>query len=317
MKILTLIGGVWLMASVLNGSEGGCLISHGSEASFEAIFEKTKERLEGARELSISREEALWMLEQTREFDSGRYILVNKGINGYWTAYWALHVLEKESIANPLEEWIVRRAPLELAVQERFKIFKREVEKRMVSGMTLASVPCGLMDDLLLADRGNAQGVKLLGIDLDEESLALARENARMRGVEADCDFLKRDAWDLGLEGECDLITSSGLNVYEPDNERVKDLYRNFYRALRPGGILVISFFTPPPALDKNSPWRDYDAEDLRKQRGLFVDVWQVNWQVFRTEAQMREHLESAGFRVLEVIYDRQAMFPTVVAQRD
>ena len=42
----------------------------------------------------------------------------------------------------------------------------------------------------------------------------------------------------------------------------------------------------------------------------------QIGWQKFRTESQTREQLKEAGFRVLEVIYDSQGMFPTVIAAK-
>lgn len=317
-KLGILILGGYLMGNlggVLAGTEEGCLISHQSEETFEEIFEKTKKRLQESDELTVPREQALWMLDQVSQFDLGRFILQNKGINGYWTAYAILHGLEKD-LSNPLENWVIRRSPIFLATQERFKIFQKQIEMRISSGMALASIPCGVMDDLLLADRRGTSDIKFYGIDLDEESLALARENAYLRGVEKDCQFLKRNAWNLGIDAEYDLIASNGLNVYEPDAARVKELYRNFYQALRPEGILITSFWTYPPALDENSPWKNYNLDDLKKQRALFVDVLQVKWQFFRTESEMRQHLESTGFEVLEVIYDHQAMFPTIVAKR-
>jgi len=30
----------------------------------------------------------------------------------------------------------------------------------------------------------------------------------------------------------------------------------------------------------------------------------------------MRNHLEQVGFKILEVIYDKQGMFPTIIAQK-
>ncbi|CEO17193.1 hypothetical protein RMONA_04035 [Rickettsia monacensis] len=36
----------------------------------------------------------------------------------------------------------------------------------------------------------------------------------------------------------------------------------------------------------------------------------------FRTEAETRKQLEKAGFQILEIIYDSQGIFPTVVARK-
>ena len=128
--------------------------------------------------------------------------------------------------------------------------------------------------------------------------------------------FYNRDAWNLGVEGEYDLLTSNGLNIYEPDDQKVTALYRQFHKALRPGGTLVTSFLTPPPMIFPESTWRNFNPGDLKKQKAIFSDILQVQWQAFRTEAQTRAQLEEAGFKIREVIYDTQGMFPTVIAER-
>lgn len=43
------------------------------------------------------------------------------------------------------------------------------------------------------------------------------------------------------------LIASNGLNIYEPEDDRVIQLYRGFHDALKPGGVLITSALTPPP----------------------------------------------------------------------
>ena len=64
------------------------------------------------------------------------------------------------------------------------------------------------------------------------------------------------------------------------------------------------------------STWRNFNPGDLKKQKAIFSDILQVQWQAFRTEAQTRAQLEEAGFKIREVIYDTQGMFPTVIAER-
>src|SRR5260364_147160 len=49
----------------------------------------------------------------------------------------------------------------------------------------------------LLLDYSDLKDIQLTGIDIDAESLNLARENAHRMGVQADVQFLKQDAWQL------------------------------------------------------------------------------------------------------------------------
>ena len=116
-----------------------------------------------------------------------------------------------------------------------------------------------------------------------------------------------------GLNGY-DIITSNGLNIYQPNDEKVIDLYKKFYQALKPGGILITSFLTPPPSISTESTWKNFDLSDALKQKVLFSDIIQVNWQTFRTEAQTRLQLAKAGFKTIEFINDSCSIFPTVTA---
>ena len=95
------------------------------------------------------------------------------------------------------------------------------------------------------------------------------------------------------------------------------ELYKNFYNALKPGGTLITSFLTPPPAISYNSPWKNYDPEALIKQKAIFGDVIGSKWQNFRTEEETRSQLEKADFKVVDVIYDHQQMFPTIIATKE
>jgi ubiquinone/menaquinone biosynthesis C-methylase UbiE len=286
------------------------LITHGT-----STIKNHRQRLQNAESLTLSLEEELALLQQLSEFDFGRFLLENRGISGYWTAYMILHGPQKQ-LDHPLEKWILTKAPILLATQERFQIFQKHMQKYVRSDMKIAAVPCGLMDSLLLLDYSGTQNVQLIGIDLDKESLQLAQINAKKQAKEKMVSFLNEDAWHLSTQNEYDMMTSNGLNFYEADDQKVTALYGQFYKALKRKGILVTSFLTPSPTLSSESTWRDFDPEDQKKQIALFKDIIQVRFQVYRTEAQTCKQLESIGFKVLDVIYDRQGMFPTIIAQK-
>jgi SAM-dependent methyltransferase len=253
-----------------------------------------------------------------QEFELGRFLIANRGLNGYWTSYVLLHpdrgretrLSSDGSPLTELESWILDRCPIFLATQERFRIFRELTQPCIVSGLKAASVPSGLMDDLLTLDYSRASNVTLTAVDLDSASLEKADENHRRIGAPVNFERECRDAWDLGASDRWDLVTSNGLNIYVEDDERCVELYRSVASSLRSGGIFIVSFITPPEA------WQPYSAADLEKQRLLFRDVLDVKWQCVRDEEQTRRQLEAAGFEIATIQYDRQRMFPAVVARR-
>lgn len=299
------------VANAFNDEE--TLITHNGKKVFS--IEDTKERLKSAASLTLPLEEELALLDQLAQFPLGQFLLKNKGLNGEMTAYIILHG-PKDSPKNSLEEWMLHKCPVVKATQERFQIFRDQLQRSLKDGMTLASLPCGLMDDLLGLDYSSVRNIKLVGIDLDGQSLKLAEENARNKTGNFMISFFKRDAWHLNVVEEYDLITSNGLNIYEPDDQKVVELYGQFYKALKPGGLLITSFLTPPPPLSQESPWKNFNPGDVLKQKALFGDIIEASWQSFRTESQTRQQLEGVGFKVTDIIYDTQHMFPTVVARK-
>jgi SAM-dependent methyltransferase len=176
--------------------------------------------------------------------------------------------------------------------------------------MKLASLPSGLMDDLLTLDYAHLSGVELTAVDLDATSLREAYENFTRLKPCAAFSAKQCDAWQLGIVEEWDLVTSNGLNIYETDDARCTELYSSVANALKPGGIFVTSFI--PPA----EQWEPYDRADLERQKFLFTAAVKVRWSCQRDEAKTEAQLAAAGFRVLEILPDKQRMFPTVVAAK-
>ncbi|UNM05672.1 MAG: class I SAM-dependent methyltransferase [Holosporaceae bacterium] len=117
--------------------------------------------------------------------------------------------------------------------------------------------------------------------------------------------FVQQDAWTMEEEEIYDVIASNGLNIYV-DDEQAQALYAQFLKALKPRGVLVTSFLTPPPMLDAQSPWKmdQLDMAALAKQRALMQDVIDAQWIHFRTEQVMYKHLVDAGVMDVKVIYD-------------
>lgn len=299
------------------------LISHEdqSDRSYEQAAEAAKVRLRAGGDLpGATVEQQLAVVDQLASFELGRFLLVNRGLDAYWTHRLVTYVpgTLKRGEVSDLEYQVFEQMPAVLATRERFGIFRREVQAMLKPGIALASVPGGLMGDLLLLDHTACPDATLLGVDLDQRALDGARALATERGLAQQLTLRHADAWEMDLNGAADVLTSNGLNIYEPDDERVTALYRKFFDALKPGGRLVTSFLTPPPMLSPESPW-DMSAVTpalLGLQHLLFVKIIEAKWSAFRTEAQTRAQLEAAGFTEMTFIDDRARMFPTVVARK-
>ncbi|MFC3394659.1 class I SAM-dependent methyltransferase [Brenneria rubrifaciens] len=261
-------------------------------------------------------EQQLAILEELTTFDLGRFLLKHRVLNAYWTHYLVTYRSEDTQLSGQLETLLLEQLPSVLATRERFGIFQQQLQKLMSTGIVMASVPCGFMEDLLLLDYTHHQDVALIGVDRDPLALKGALQLAKYQGLEKRLSLHCHDAWLLDLGKRVDVITSNGLNIYEPDDDRVTALYRAFFNGLKPGGTLVSSFMTPPPQLTADSPWTDAAPDMLALQHLLFTRILDAKWTAFRTYSQTQTQLEKVGFSDIQFINDRMRMFPTVVARK-
>ncbi|MEH2922821.1 methyltransferase domain-containing protein [Samsonia erythrinae] len=259
-------------------------------------------------------EEQLAILDDFSELALGQFLLKHRGLNARWTHDVITH--QPRPYVNPLEEIIYTQLPNVLATRERFGIFQRLLQERLRPNAIMVSVPCGVMADLLTLKYTRHRDVALIGIDLDKDALAAAGDLARQQGLEKQLSLVLSDAWSMNLERKADVITSNGLNVYEQDDDKVTELYRVFHSNLKPGGTLITSFMTPPPALSQNSPWTNTDPKLLSLQYVLFSRIIGATWTAFRTHKQTQRQLEQAGFEDIQFTDDHMRMFPTVIARR-
>ena len=322
--LVSIFGALMMPIEVIGGDHPA---SHGAGAD-EFDLEKRQEELKAMDDSAfygMTKDEALNHLEELHGSELGRFLLENRGLDGQWTAYLIKDGLEK-SASNATETWLLNKAPAVLATRERFGIFQKQLKKYLKAGMSIASVPCGRMDDLIDLNIGDASGLTFTGIDLDQGSLDLAREKSdSVSGKENTVSFRyeNRNALspDIGMglgEDRFDIITSNGLNIYLEDI-KVDLLYQNFYKALKPGGLLITSFLTPKEDKNGTPIWEVGDVqENLKKQRTIFVTILGVRWQNLRTEEETKDQLKKAGFeaKTIEFKYDKRKIFPTVIARK-
>lgn len=317
LKKISIVG---LIMGSMNFQLSAKQISHAQRASsFETARQALIEKIINRGDLPhVSVERQLGLIEELSEFDLGRFLIERGGLNGYWTHYVITHPCKKAFPLTALESFILNSAPSILATQQRFQIFKSQIQQRVGENCSFASIPCGLMGELLDLDYSDLHTFSLHGIDLDKETLKQAEDYAAQKGLLSHCDFSERDAWELNLHEKFDLIASNGLAIYEHDDQKVVALYRQFYAALKPGGVLVTSFLTPPPAPGLKTEWllSECNVQDGLLQKILFVDILDAKWQAYRTEETVKAQLKQAGFCEIEIKYDKAHIFPTVIAKK-
>lgn len=304
------------------------LISHSpSFPDLESAIASITQRIQQRGDLPyITVEQQLQLIKELSEFAFGRFLLQNQGINGFWTNYMLTYPwFNKKFATDPhgnkvtgAMRFMLEKAPIMLATQQRFEIFLAENQKHVKDNARLACIPSGMMGELLYLDFTETQNIYLMGIDYDPLAQKDAIQLAEEKNLQQYCHFLQQDAWQLNLNNEFDLISSNGLNIYEPDANRVSELYRQFYHALKPQGTLVSSFLTYPPTFTEHCEWdmQQINQQDLLLQKIIFVDILEGKWQCYASTEQTRQQLESIGFHNIRFIYDKAKIFPTVVATK-
>lgn len=300
-------------------------ISHESRGDSIALATQKLEDRAIAKYMSHSDlKKELNFIELLAQFELGRFLILHGGLNGHWTHYIVNHPNKGRLTGfnsegrrfNSLEAFLLNKAPTTLATQERYVIFKNEIQKRVKDGANFLSVPCGTMGDLVDVDYSLAQNITLNGIDIDPDSINKAKEYAASKGMNVSLSM--QDAWKMDQKESFDLIVSNGLTIYENDREKVVELNKKFFDALKGGGSLITSFLTPPPGSDVATEW-DMSAvniDDALLQKTIFSDILECKWQVFTQEATFKAELAAAGFDKIEVIYDKAHIFPTVIAYK-
>ena len=151
-------------------------------------------------------------------------------------------------------------------------------------GETVLDLGSGGGIDVLLSARRVGPTGRVYGLDMTDEMLELARENARKAGV-ANVEFLKGYIEDIPLpDASIDVIISNCVINLSTDKPRV---IREMYRTLRPGGRLGVSDVV---AANHLSP-------EERAERGSYVGciAGALSFAEYETE------LGAAGFTEISI----------------
>jgi SAM-dependent methyltransferase len=151
-------------------------------------------------------------------------------------------------------------------------------------GETVLDLGSGAGADVLISARRVGATGKVIGLDMTDEMLELARRNAAAAGVE-NVEFLKGYIEDIPLGAETvDVVISNCVINLSGDKPAV---IREAARVLRPGGRFAVS---------------DVIAdEDMDEQTRADMAAWTGCIAGALTETEFRGALEAAGFEEIEI----------------
>lgn len=339
MRLLQRLAQAWRKSSALSGSR---FFSHSLSTgmlthtparerfSVEDIQDKLVMIQQGLKNNATLTSEAKQKLsleaEHLSQTELGRFLIANNGgLSGWWT-YYCILGYKQYDITDPVEKFLLEEAPVFIATRERFNHFQTIMRKVIdehcyeTQPIKIASIPGGMAADLLtLEPRIDLERcrLKFINIDLDGAVLTLSKELASTLECKIPLECRQKDAWALDTENEFDIVTSSGLNPYVPQREKVVALYESFVKALKPGGTLITSALTPPlsnPLCEWNKA--NINMEALARQAGIFAHILQATWANYCTTEDMIARLTEAGIVDIHVIPDSANIFPTFVGRK-
>jgi ubiquinone/menaquinone biosynthesis C-methylase UbiE len=152
------------------------------------------------------------------------------------------------------------------------------------AGETVLDLGSGGGIDVLLSARRVGPAGKAYGLDMTDEMLELARENARKAGV-TNVEFVKGEMEAMPLpDGEVDVIISNCVVNLSPDKDAV---LREAFRVLKPGGRIAIADIVTHDEL----------APAIKESMAL----WTGCIAGALTEKEYAEKLAAAGFEDIEI----------------
>lgn len=292
--------------------------SENFDKTYQEIFEKIK-----IQKLDKENEEILVdLLGKVKNSEMLKFLVEHSGFNGYWTEYMCSYPETKQNGFTvsecSYENYIMENFPIAIATQTRYQIFKNEIKKLLQDNISIASLPCGLMNDILSQNFSNIKNFKLHGIDLDQASLDQARAIALSKGLIYHSKFTKEDAWEINYQNEFDLFVCNGLNIYVNDDEKIVKMYEKVYKSLKENGIILTSTLVPPPSESPDSTWKmdKINPEALKIQVSFLNYFMKYNTSNFKTPLGFIKLLEKAGFKNFEILPDALGIFVTIRAQK-
>lgn len=139
--------------------------------------------------------------------------------------------------------------------------------------------------------------VKVMGINISEKQVELAKKYAKDRKVDHLVNFYVKDFCNTNFPDESFTKIFSIESVCH--TEKKEDFISEAFRLLKRGGKLVVADF--------------FVKEDLNKKEQDLINKWCYGWEMpdLETVNSFREKLETAGFKNIEIIDKTQEVLPS------
>ncbi|MBL0419189.1 class I SAM-dependent methyltransferase [Ramlibacter sp. AW1] len=189
----------------------------------------------------------------TRQTDDPRLVLVERFFDGTGASY----------------DFMVHAATFGID-----RLWKRRIVQLIPPhARRVADLACGTGISTLAIAR-HLPSCQVVGVELREEYLAIAREKVRRQGLSARVDLVLSRAEDYHSEQPFDCIASSYLAKYA-DLPRLLD---HAWDMLVPGGVFLMHDFTYPPKAYLVRLWRLY-FWTLQRLGGALFPPWRTIYQ--------------------------------------
>ena len=152
------------------------------------------------------------------------------------------------------------------------------------AGETVLDLGSGAGADVLISARRVGPAGKAIGLDMTDEMLALARQNAEQAGAQ-NVEFIKGHIEEIPLDdGSVDVVISNCVINLSGDKPRV---LKEVARVLRPGGRFAVSDVIADPGMDEDT------RRDLAQWTGCIAGAL--------TRQEFEEALTDAGLTDIEI----------------
>lgn len=217
-------------------------------------------------------------------------------------------------------DWALNELPYEQWLEYIEKIFETyDVNPKLILDLGCGT---GSMTNLMAS-----KGYEMMGVDLSEDMLSIARDKAKEMEVEV--VYLNQDMTELDLYGTVEAVISVGdaLN-YVVDEEDLLEAFKKVHLFLEPDGLFVFDMNTiykfrevlgnktyAENHEDYAYIWENYYYEEesmneyevnvfIKNEEGLFEKTTEIHHERGYTAQEVSQLVEEAGFKIEAVYHD-------------
>ena len=255
------------------------------------------------------------ILDQLASSETGRFLIEYPRIDSFWVQCMErLHFLETSS--NEIEYFLKAQAPLIQAIHRTADTLNVWLRDNLRDGLSLCACGARTVRHLLPFDYENLVNISIMMVDPLRQNLNFMGDIAAEHKLSSLLYPILGHPCDLDFRESLDVIVLDPLDL-TPDQYAV--FYDRAHRALKPGGVLVQTFFTGSPQQSSTSPWKmeAIVQEDLDRQTFLFNKILNIEYpHALHSLDTLGNNLSQAGFANVDYVPDPAFMYPLVLAQK-